>query len=168
MTRCVEPLNDPALTKGAMMTEEVTVSQDERMIAALAHGSVLLGVPTNGIGGVAAALVIWLTQRDRSPYVAFQTLQALVYQVAVLVATMLLFGCWGIFWILIVTPSVILAPSSAAPPPGFWIGLVSLACPLSLFGILVLYGIWGAIRMLGGHDFRYLLIGDWLRRRSAE
>ena len=149
------------------MTEEITVSQDERMMAALAHGSILLGLPTNGIGGIAAALVIWLTQRDKSPYVALQALQALVYQVVVLVATMVLFGCWFFFWLFVTIPFAASAPPQAGPPLGFWMGFGFLVCPLTLVGILVLYGLWGAVRALGGHDFRYLIIGDWLGRRSG-
>jgi uncharacterized Tic20 family protein len=150
------------------MTEEITVSQDERMMAAVAHGSILLGLPTNGIGGIAAALVIWLTQRDRSPYVAFQALQALAYQIVVLVATMVLFGCWVLFWFLMMIPSAAMGSPHAGPPLGFWIGSGFLVCPLALAGILILYGLWAAVRAFGGHDFRYLVIGDWLGRRSRE
>jgi uncharacterized Tic20 family protein len=156
------------LTKESDMTEDRTVSQDERMLAALAHGGILLGLPTNGIGGIAAALVIWLTQRDRSTYVAFQALQALIYQVIVLLFTMMLFGCWGILWLLMVIPSAAIGiPSGGGPPSGVWVGLALLACPLTVSAILVLYGLWGAIQALGGKDFRYLIIGPWLERRLA-
>jgi uncharacterized Tic20 family protein len=151
------------------MSDELTVPQDERMLAALAHGGILLGLPTNGIGGIAAALVIWLTQRDRSRYVAFQALQALVYQVVVLLITMVLFGCWGLLWLLMVIPSAAIAtPPGGGPPPGVWAGLVLLACPLILLAVLMLYGLWGAIRSMGGYDFRYLLIGDWLERHLVD
>ena len=34
--------------------------------------------------------------------------------------------------------------------------------------LLTLYGLWGAVQSFGGHDFRYLIIGDWLERRSAQ
>jgi uncharacterized Tic20 family protein len=150
------------------MTDERTVSQDERMLAALAHGSILLGLPTNGIGGIAAALIIWLAQRDKSPYVAFQALQALIYQVVVLLAVMVLFGCWGILWLLMIIPSAGMAtPSTGGAPPGIWAGLALLACPLALSAILVFYGLWGAIRSLSGKDFRYVIIGDWLERRQV-
>jgi uncharacterized Tic20 family protein len=151
------------------MTEEGTISQDERMLAALAHGSILLGIPTNGIGGIGAALLIWLTQRDRSPYVAFQALQALVYQTVITLASLVLFGCWGVFWVLLLIPSAAMgAPNYGGPPVGFWVGFGLLACPLGLLAVLTLYGLWGAVRSFSGHDFRYFLIGDWLARRSSK
>ena len=62
------------------MNSRLEVSQDERMMAGLAHGSILLGLFTNGIGGIAAALVIWITQKEKSDYVAGQALQAMIYQ----------------------------------------------------------------------------------------
>ena len=67
------------------MTDTTTLTQEERTLAALAHGSVLLGAVTSGLGGILAALVIWLVQKEKSAYVAFQALQALVYQAVVFV-----------------------------------------------------------------------------------
>ncbi len=34
--------------------------------------------------------------------------------------------------------------------------------PLAIWGITILYGLWGAVRCLGGYDFRYAIIGRWL------
>ena len=71
------------------MSEQTTTTQNERALAALAHGSILLGLFSNGIGGIVTALVIWVVQRQKSAYVAHQALQALVYQVATFLLTML-------------------------------------------------------------------------------
>jgi len=49
---------------------------DERVTAALAHAATLLPMM-----GALASIVIWATQKDRSRYVAFQALQAAVYQI---------------------------------------------------------------------------------------
>jgi hypothetical protein len=53
-----------------------------------------------------------------------------------------------------------------APPAGMWIGLALMIVPLGLWGLIVLYGLWGAARCLGGHDFKYAIIGNWLERQK--
>ena len=52
-------------------------------MAALAHASALLNL-FSGAGGLIAALVIWLTQKEKSAWVAFHALQALVFQAVVM------------------------------------------------------------------------------------
>ena len=62
-------------------------------------------------------------------------------------------------------PMISMAESSASgPPPLFYIGLGSMIIPFIVMLILWLYGLWGAVRVWGGHDFRYALIGGWLER----
>jgi len=48
---------------------------NERIAAALAHGLIIV----NWMGAIAAALV-WLLEKEKSKYVAFQALQAVAYQ----------------------------------------------------------------------------------------
>jgi len=149
------------------MSEQVTIKQDERVLAALAHGSILLGLFTNGVGGIGAALVIWITQKEKSAYVAAQALQALVYQVVTLIMSMLVWGCWGVLWMLMFLPQIIANPAAyeATPPAGMWVGLTLMICPLGIWSLTVLYGLWGAVRSLSGHDFQYAVIGNWLERQ---
>jgi uncharacterized Tic20 family protein len=152
------------------MSEEMTVSRDERMMAGLAHGSVLLGLVTNGVGGIGVALLIWLTQKGKSAYVAAQALQALVYQLVTLMVTMVFWCCWGGLWLLMIMPPVIANPDAYnnAPPPGMWVGLTLTIFPLLGFmALTTLYGLWGAVRSTGGHDFKYAVIGNWLEGQGA-
>ncbi len=135
-------------------------TSDERTLAALAHGSILLGVLTSGIGGIVAALVIWLVQRDRSRYVAFQALQATIYQ---LVGTVV-FGALVLCWALTIPVSLIPAMANPAayrnaPPPTMWIALALGCIPLFIGAVWTMYGLWGAIRTWAGADFRYPIIG---------
>ena len=53
--------------------------EDERTWAMLAHLSVLVNLVTGFLGPV-AALVIYLVYKDRSRYVAYQSMQAFVFQ----------------------------------------------------------------------------------------
>lgn len=150
------------------MAEKMTQAQDEKNLAGLAHGSILLGIFTNGVGGILAALVIWLIQREKSAYVAAQALQALVYQSLAFLVTMLAWCCWGALWTaMIFAPLMANAGAyDAAPPAGFWLGLFLMVIPFGIWGLTILYGLYGAVRCLGGHDFKYAVIGTWLNGRS--
>ena len=53
-----------------------------------------------------------------------------------------------------------------APPAGLWIGLFMMVIPLGIWGLSILYGLWGAARCLNGQDFRYALIGRWLESQQ--
>jgi uncharacterized Tic20 family protein len=150
------------------MEKEFFVSEDERRLAALAHGSILLGVFTSGVGGIFAAMIIWLTQREKSTYVARQSLQAMVYQTTVLFLSVIAFCLWGALFF-----SMMMAPMMAnpelyqnTPPPSMWFGMTMLICPCGLWLTTILYGIWGAIRCLSGSDFDYIIIGRWLGESS--
>lgn len=146
------------------MNKEVFVSQEERTMAALAHGSVLLGVLTSGVGGIFAAMIIWLTQREKSAYVAYQAMQALVYQISVLFLTMVGFCLWGMVFTFSIVPPMLANPElyQYSPPPSMWFGMSMLIFPCGLWFITILYGIWGAIRSYSGEDFKYIVIGKLL------
>ena len=42
------------------------------------------------------------------------------------------------------------------------IGLLLMVVPFGLWGLTILYALWGAVRCLAGDDFRYVVIGKWL------
>ena len=146
------------------MSEKVPTTQDERTLAALAHASILLGIFTSGIGGIVSALVIWAVQRGKSNYVAYQALQALVYQVAAFLLSMLAWCCWGLLWTAMLLVPVFNNPGAyeTTPPAGLWVGMALMVVPLGICGLTILYGLWAAVRCLGGHDFKYALIGNWI------
>ncbi len=125
---------------------------DERLWAMLAHLSVLLNLVT-GFLGVAAALIIYLVYRDRSRYVAFQALQALIFQLVFWAGGGVLIG---LMWAIVGALSAVLIGILLIPFA--LIGTLILACfPL----IALIYGIVGALQTNGGKDFRYWLVGDW-------
>lgn len=150
------------------MTEQAIVQQDDKVLAGLAHGSILLAPLTNGVGGVLTALVIWLVQKEKSAYVGGQALQALVYQAAVFVLTTTAWCCWGLLWMLMLLPPLFANAEAyeSAPPAGLWAGMVLIAIPLSFWVFTIVYGLYAAVRCLGGHDFKYIIIGNWLEGRS--
>jgi uncharacterized Tic20 family protein len=146
------------------MSEQVTINQDDKALAAVAHASILLGIMTSGIGGIIAALVIYLVQKEKSAYVAFQSLQALVYQGVAMILTMVAWCCWGALWMLMIFPPLFANPDAYyyGPPPGLWVGMFFMIIPFAVWGFTILYGLWAAVRCLGGHDFRYAIVANWL------
>ena len=151
-----------------MTTQKVEATQNERLLSGAAHASVILGIFTNGVGGVVVSGLIWLSQRKRSRWAASQALQALVYQAIGLAVTVVVFGGWFVFYMLSLIPTIMQADRypDAPPPPIFWLGLVSVCIPFALMGLWTLYGLWGGLRAYSGSDFRYPLIGDWLASRA--
>jgi uncharacterized Tic20 family protein len=139
-------------------------NQDERIMTAIAHGSIVAG----GFGIVAAA-IIWLTQREKSGYVRFQALQATAYQFAGMLATILVWACWGCFYAVSLI-RLVGDPQGfeAAPPPIFWISLTSMILPIALMGLWWLYGLYAGLRTLLGHEFQYIWLGSIVRRYAAD
>jgi uncharacterized protein len=123
---------------------------DERTWAMLAHLSVLANLVTGFLGPL-LALAIYLAFKDRSRYVAYQSLQSLFFQLVWWVGGGALVA---IAWIISGVLSVIL------------IGLLLMpfACLISFLPLAALvYGVIGAVECSQGRDFRYWLIGDWVR-----
>ncbi len=127
---------------------QVTVSEDEKTWAILAHLSALLSIFTAFVLGPLAALAIWLIKKEQSRYVGFQALQSLVYQVVAAVVN------W-VMWITIAILTVFVV-GCLCIPFGIVISLASIAYPL-----------YAAYRCSMGEDFRYVLIADWIAPKST-
>jgi uncharacterized Tic20 family protein len=143
-----------------MSANETQPSADERVTAALAHSVVI----AYGLGAI-GAMVMWLLQKEKSKYVAFQALQAAVYQLVGLLVYIVGWGCWGSCYGLSLIPIIANAEKyKEAPPPIFFISLGLMVVPLGLMGLWMLYGLWGAWRAFQGRDFRYIVLGRMLER----
>jgi hypothetical protein len=118
----------------------------------LAHLSVLLNLVT-GFLGVAAALVIYLVYKDRSRYVAYQSMQAFLFQLIFWAGGGLLIG---VMWAVVGALSAVLIGLLLIPFAAL-LTLVFLLMPL----LALVYGVVGAIQTSNGEDFRYFLVGDW-------
>jgi uncharacterized Tic20 family protein len=137
------------------MTAHNDYSQEERLLAAIAHASVIMGA----IGPV-VGLLVYITQKEKSAYAAGQGLQAAIYQLVGLLFMILVWSCWFGFYMLTLIPVINAAEQSTdAPPPIFWVGLLSMICPFIVMGLWMLYGLYGAVRTWTGADFRYAVIG---------
>ncbi|MDX1530284.1 MAG: DUF4870 domain-containing protein [Rhodothermales bacterium] len=79
-------------------------SEDARNWAMIIHLSALVGFLGNGIGFLAAPLIIWLVKRDEDPFIDEQGKEALNFQITMailwIVAVILVFVLVGIFCLL--------------------------------------------------------------------
>ncbi len=143
------PSSGPSSPQPGLSSHALSPS-DERTWAMLAHLSVLLNLVT-GFLGVIAALAIYIAYKDRSRYVAYQAMQAFIFQLIWWVGGGIL---TGITW----------AATGVLSMLVIGVVLIPLACLVSLLPLASLvYGIVGAVQCNNGQDFRYWLIGDWVR-----
>jgi uncharacterized protein len=125
-------------------------SEQERQWAMLAHLSVLVNLVSGFLGPI-VPLGIYLIYKDRSRYVAYQSLQALIFQLIWWVGGGIL---TGIAWTITGTLSAVLVGLLCIP-----FACIISAMPLAALG----YGVYAGIQTNQGQDFKYWLIGDWLR-----
>lgn len=146
---------------------------DEWTTASLAHASILLTLILAFAGGVGALLglviplIIYLSYRERSRFIAFHALQSLIYQgvgilvyalvVAVTVAVVAV--AWTISGLLsVVFIGFLLMPLAL---------LVTVLMVILLLGLPLVwvgYGLYAAYRIYEGYRFRYWLLGEWVER----
>ena len=116
----------------------------------LAHLSILLNLIT-GFLGIVAALIIYLAFKNRSKYVAYHSMQSFIFQLIWWFGAGILAG---LIWTITAISSLVLVGLICVP----------LACLVSAIPIAALvYGIVGAVQTNSGQDFKYWLIGDWVR-----
>lgn len=134
----------------ASSTVQPLSPSEERTWAMIAHLSILVNLFTGFVGPIVSFL-IYIIFRDRSRYVAYHALQSTLLQLIVWVCGGVIIG---IAWVFTAVLSV------------FVIGLFLLpfTCILSFVPLIApFYGMVGAIKTSQGEDFKYWLIGDWVR-----
>jgi uncharacterized Tic20 family protein len=160
-------------------------TQDEKIMAALGHATIIWPVM-----GIIAPAIIWVTQRQKAPFVAFQALQAAVYHMTLVLAGMACGVCYfcsyvgmavGVIGASVSTYFAIptQGPTSGEVPPEALIPMLfgflgSIVFYLLIFGLLFFglavwgayigYGLYGAVAILRGKDFRYAVLGPRVER----
>lgn len=140
-------------------------TQDERVMAGLAHLSALIPMM-----GLVAPVIIWVTQKENSKYVAFQSLQALAYQISMMIAYFISWACYGVsFFSIFFTIPFAATPGSAEQVSP--LAIIPALFPFLVFGLIffsgfamIAYAIFGAVRTFQGKPFRYLMVGNWVDR----
>ncbi len=150
--------------------EAVESSAAERTWAAAAHLALLIGVPlgvsSGGVLGAAVALaplLIYLSHRERSPFVERHAMQALL---ALLGSTLGWFGLTiaGLVFGIVTTVLLTITVIGVMIVPFLWLGLLLvwlalLALPFGAFFLSMV----GAAQALRGRTFRYPYVGKLTR-----
>ena len=123
---------------------------EENTLAMLAHLSILLNLVT-GFLGLVPPIIIYFAYKDRSRYVAYQSLQAIIFQLVFFFGAAVLAGAVGI----ISAALTVVCVGLCGIPLAILLALVPI-------GALV-YGVVAAVDAYHGRDFQYWLVGQWVR-----
>jgi uncharacterized Tic20 family protein len=150
--------------------EESSIDQDhaDRWVAAMSQFAVIL--PLWGLGAPVVALA---TQRDRAPFLRFQSWQAIVYH---LLGFVLYFGTLATYFLSLLP--LLLGAGLLSALPGLagsgipvvlgWSGFYALLCCSAGIALLIplyhILGQWAGLRILQGQDYRYPLLGRLVAR----
>jgi len=128
---------------------------EERNWAMFAHFSVLINLVTGFLGAL-VALIIYLVYKDRSRYVAYHAMQSFIVQLicfgGVGLITTVMWGITAILSIPLIGLICCLPFACVLTPIGFILPFVNIVA-----------GVWGGIQTSQGRDFKYWLVGDWVR-----
>ena len=134
------------------------ISFEEKIKSLLSHLSIL--IPNIGI---MAPILIWVTQKDNSKFVRFNSLQAIFFQL-ISTAIMMLFIFVGIILMLVSMP-ILIANPNAEPGTLFFVAMIFFFLYFPFWVIFIIYAIVGAVLSYRGKIFRYILIGKIIENK---
>jgi uncharacterized Tic20 family protein len=153
------------------------VADDERLWAAVAHGSawftLLGGVISIGAIlpiSVFIPLIIYFAFRRRSDYVAFHALQAFTLQLFGTLGALIVLGVGGLVWVVgmfIAALLMLVLVGFVLIPLWGLVGIALLLVVVAMPILMVFYSTLAAIETYNGRDYRYPFIARWVDRQLA-
>ncbi len=149
-----------------MTDQAVTPTSDESIFAAISH-----------FFGLLVALIVWATQKDKSRFVRFQSIQAMafdlvMYAVLFVVAGLLAVLIFGVLAVGIADLAIFGTQGNPASEPiGVVVALMTATPLFNPFVMLVISGIFFFIRLIAtiqtaqGKNFHYPWLGAWVQKR---
>lgn len=138
---------------------------EDRWVASMGHFSVIIM-----LWGMLTPVTAWITRGRRSPFLKFQSAQALVFQAGTLLlyfGSLVLYFGGAIFFLF----SVSMPGSPGLDSPAGMLGMVvflgSLLCTFAIvlaIPMLHIMGQWAGYRVLKGDEYRYPLVGRLVGR----
>jgi uncharacterized Tic20 family protein len=148
-----------------MSQQSLAYSSDESVLAAISH-----------FFGWLVALFVWATQKDKSPYVRFQSMQALAFDLITSIAVSIAIGCMAVFIFIVLGIGIgdIAIYGNQANPLAEPIrtvvaamAMVPLLIPciiVPLVAIIFIARLIATVQTLQGKDFRYPWLGTLVAR----
>jgi len=140
------------------------IPRNDRILSASSHAGILLW----GYGGFFPAM-FWSIRRNQSSYTAFQSLQALAYQVISVIVYAVITLVLLIVMVPLSTPLIRALMDGATPDIGsYFLWFIFIGLMLLLAFTFTLLGLTGTIACLLGRNFRYPWIGGWIERQLKQ
>jgi len=145
--------------------------REDRLVAAAAHGSILILVL-----GFLAPLILAMMDKEKSLQNRFQVLQALLFQGIGQVIIFVLSGCQLIMAVSIGVPMALfdyVAQTSSSEPIILGIGLLIIfLMAINVFILLITpllatLGIIASVQVLRGKQYHYPILGRWLAKKMS-
>ena len=137
-------------------SDTISPTSDERMMGALAH-----------FFGIIGSLIIYVVQKDKSRFVRFQAVQALAFELIVMLVMFIVFFClFGVMFIGMFG-TMFAGLNSAAPSENFsWLMIFPAIFPFGMFSCIFPFSlailaarIAATVSVFSGKDFRYPFLG---------
>ena len=147
-------------------------TREDQWVAGMAHASAILM-----IWGAILPLLVWLTQKDRSPRLRFQSLQALGYQV---IGTVAYFGFMAVYSVVMMGMFAGMLPLITGNGQGvsssvgifFIISTIVMLLLMLVVSLALptyhLFAMLAGIQVVKGRDYLYPLLGRFLARRFGK
>ncbi|MBS1518124.1 MAG: DUF4870 domain-containing protein [Bacteroidetes bacterium] len=131
---------------------------EEKTFAMLSHLSLLLG-------GIILPIIIWATQRDKSRFVRFHSLQAIFYHL-MLAVIIFFFVLIALIFVLISGIGNLNNPGNSSMPPFLIFLLISFYAFIILLALAaVAYSIYIAVKAYRGERIKIFFIGNIIYRK---
>lgn len=144
------------------MATTAPYTSEERILAAVAHFSVLL------FGwGIFLPMIVWVVGRGKSAFARFQSLQAAAYTIAVFALYVVVSPVLAVAVTLVTLVLAEIATNMAGMGFGIFALCLAMGAALNLWPLFLTLGFWAALQTLHGRFYRYPLIGGWMERWLA-
>lgn len=158
------------LGRGANPSDVLDEAQAEQWVAGVCHGSAILL-----IWGMFLPLAVWLAEKDKSPRLCFQALQAFAYQLAAVLAyfgfmAVYMITFMGLFAVMLLLPTMGNGQEfSSAAMVAFLVFMFVMLLLMLVMMLAVptyhLFAMIAGIQVVKGRDYRYPLLGNFIARR---
>lgn len=147
-------------------SSETPYTSDEKLMSAVAH-----------FFGPLVAIIVWITQKEKSRFVKFQALQALAFDMMLFLVTGVSSLCIFGAMFLGISASMLGAFNTSSAPEDivllffmapFMFPFLTFACILPFSLLITVVRLIASISILNGRDYRYPFVGKWVENFLRE